>query len=154
MKKIKVNNDTLRYVCLEVIYKITRAFLYHQNTTKTRQLITTLVMSMLDSFKECGLLNDYKVDCNEENNTVTMIDNHELKLTVAYQKKVGGDWIVNDFHPILEPADIDVVSEEGPDSFLNNRFEVIKDSENKPKDNSIDGIDPDDVLDDLTNKGK
>jgi translation elongation factor EF-Ts len=129
-KPMIVNEDTVRFFVNEGVYKITQAFIYESNKGENRQLITKLISGVLDSFKEAGVLYDYKVVCDHTNNTPQVINNNELRVAVAYKLSEAKEYMMVDFIATRTDVTFAELAEDATnynkDSYFNNRFKVVE----------------------------
>lgn len=64
---------------------IVKRFIYEGNNIETRSLITNQVTELMKIIKLKNGLYDFQVICDETNNTSQVIDNNEIRLTVAFK---------------------------------------------------------------------
>ena len=78
-------------------YKVARYFVYEGNTAYTRQ---RLVDALDPYFKQAmvgGGIYDYKIKCDETNNTDFTIDNNELHVAIGIKPVKTAEFIMLDF---------------------------------------------------------
>lgn len=77
--------------------KALRWFLYEGNTAYTRQRVIDAITPYFRSAKVGGGLYDYKLVCDESNNTATSIDQNELHVSIGIKPVKTIEYIMVDF---------------------------------------------------------
>lgn len=67
------------------IREVLQGYEWRMNTAETREEISMRLKAVLENFKQQNLLYNYRVICNNTNNTPDDIDNHLIKCRVAYE---------------------------------------------------------------------
>ena len=78
-------------------YKISRYFLYEGNTAYTRQRLVDALDPYFKEAKVGGGIYDYKIVCDESNNTPTTIDRNELHVSIGIKPVKTIEFIMIDF---------------------------------------------------------
>lgn len=127
-KKVILDENTLRYMTTEVIHKIMQGFVYHANNPETRATITHIIDGLFTTFKETRIIYDYKVFCDETNNTSKIIDNGELRVAVAYKKDKDSQFMLVDFISTRTDASFTELNDGEPRTYnyYDKYFEVAK----------------------------
>lgn len=112
------NNLNTKILINQLSTKITselQNFMFEFNDSHTRALITNNLNTYLQSVKNKRSLHDYKVVCDETNNSPYLIDHHGLRVDVSIQPTASIQRIVipvsiyNDdyiFHPPAETNNV------------------------------------------------
>ena len=79
------------------VYLVSRYYIYQPNNEFTRSQLTAAVEPIFQSVKAQGGLYDYRIVCNETNNTPTVIDNNELRIAIALKPVRTAEFILADF---------------------------------------------------------
>lgn len=72
-------------------------FVFESNTFTTRTRLVNALAPIFDQAKNTEGLYDYKIVCDERNNTPDVIDNNELKLSIYIQPVRTAEFILADF---------------------------------------------------------
>ena len=78
-------------------YKISRYFLYEGNTAYTRQRLVDALDPYFKEAKVGGGIYDYKIVCDESNNTPSSIDRNELHVSIGIKPVKTIEFIIVDF---------------------------------------------------------
>ena len=78
------------------IYWICRQYIYEPNTKKNRDEIANRVEHLLIPLHELGIIFDYKVICDESNNTKETIYKNELHLRYCVKETNSSDFKITD----------------------------------------------------------
>ena len=78
-------------------YKISRYFLYEGNTAYTRQRLVDALDPYFKEAKVGGGIYDYKIVCDESNNTPSSIDRNELHVSIGIKPVKSVEFIIVDF---------------------------------------------------------
>lgn len=65
-----------------LVYQASRYFIYQPNNSFTRRQLIDVITPTFNTIKNAGGINDYKIICDESNNTRDVIDNNELRIAV------------------------------------------------------------------------
>jgi hypothetical protein len=79
------------------VYLVSRYYIYQPNNEFTRSQLTAAVEPIFQSVKAQGGLYDYRIVCDETNNTATVIDNNELRIAIALKPVRTAEFILADF---------------------------------------------------------
>ena len=99
-KPSALDRVNVRRLCLRLerqVYKVSRYFLFEGNTAYTRQRLIDLLDPIFKQAKIGGGLYDYKIICDESNNTPTTIDNNELHLSIGIKPVKTIEFIICNF---------------------------------------------------------
>ena len=78
------------------IYWICRQYIYEPNTKENREEIADRVERLMIPLQELGIIFDYKVICDESNNTNETIDKNELNLRYCVRETKSLDFKITD----------------------------------------------------------
>lgn len=78
-------------------YKVARYFVYEGNTAYTRQRLVDALDPYFKEAKIGGGIYDYKIKCDESNNTAEVIDRNELKVAIGIKPTKTAEFILIDF---------------------------------------------------------
>ena len=78
------------------IYWICRQYIYEPNTKENREEIADRVERLMIPLQELGIIFDYKVVCDESNNTKETIDKNELHLRYCVRETKSLDFKIID----------------------------------------------------------
>lgn len=78
-------------------YKVARYFVYEGNTAYTRQRLVDMLNPIFQSAKVGGGIYDFKIICDESNNTPNVIDNNELRVKIGIKPVKSAEFILIDF---------------------------------------------------------
>lgn len=90
-------------------YKVARYFVYQINNYFTRTRLVDLLTPAFDEIKIKGGLNDFKIICDETNNTSQVLENHELKVAVLIKPSIAAEFIRASFVATKESANFEEV---------------------------------------------
>lgn len=93
----RVNVRRLFLRCERYVYFASRAFLYEPNTAYTRKRYVDTITPFFESIKQRGGMYDYKIICDESNNTPETIDRNELRVKIGIQPVKTIEFILVDF---------------------------------------------------------
>lgn len=93
----RVNVRRLFLRCERYVYFASRAFLYEPNTAYTRRRYVDTIKPFFESIKNRGGMYDYKIICDESNNTPDTIDRNELRVKIGIQPVKTIEFILVDF---------------------------------------------------------
>jgi phage tail sheath protein FI len=79
------------------VYQIARYYVGEPNNTFTRRRLVADINPLFQSVKADGGMYDYLIKCDEENNTADVIDNNELKVTIAVKPVRTAEYVRVDF---------------------------------------------------------
>ena len=99
-KPSALDRVNVRRLCLRLerqVYRVGRYFLFEGNTAYTRQRLIDLLTPVFQQAKIGGGLYDYKIICDETNNTPTTIDNNELHLSIGIKPVKSIEFIICNF---------------------------------------------------------
>ena len=75
---------------------IANRYKYEPNTKTVRESFTNDILAMLQEVKRTSGISEYGVVCDETNNNVQTIDNHELWCKVAIKPVAALEYIIID----------------------------------------------------------
>lgn len=78
-------------------YKVARYFVYEGNTAYTRQRLVDMLNPIFQAAKVGGGIYDFKIICDESNNTPNVIDNNELRVKIGIKPVKSSEFILIDF---------------------------------------------------------
>lgn len=78
-------------------FKTARRYIYELNTAYTRQRLSDAIEVYLREAKVGGGLYDYKIVCDESNNTPDTIDRNELHVSIGLKPTKVAEYIIIDF---------------------------------------------------------
>ena len=78
-------------------WRVSRYFVYEGNTAYTRQRLVDALDPYFNQAKVGGGIYDYKIKCDEENNTDFVIDNNELRVSIGIKPVKTAEFILLDF---------------------------------------------------------
>ena len=93
----RVNVRRLFLRCERYVYFASRAFLYEPNTKYTRQRYVDTITPFFEDIKQRGGMYDYKIICDESNNTPDTIDRNELRVKIGIQPVKTVEFVLVDF---------------------------------------------------------
>lgn len=79
------------------VYKTARWFVYEGNTAYTRQRLVDALDPYFKDAKNRGGIYEYKIKCDESNNTDMTIDNNELHVAIGIKPVKTAEFIMVDF---------------------------------------------------------
>ena len=80
-----------------LVYEVSRYFVYEPNNFFTRRRLVDMVEPIFSRVKQQGGMYDYKIVCNETNNTPDVIDRNELKIAFFIKPVKTVEFILVDF---------------------------------------------------------
>jgi hypothetical protein len=78
-------------------YQVSRFFVYEPNNIATRSRLVATLDPIFASYKAQGGIIDYKIVCDETNNTPDVIDRNELKVAIFIKPVRTAEFILVDF---------------------------------------------------------
>ena len=93
----RVNVRRLFLRCERYVYFASRAFLYEPNTAYTRRRYVDTITPFFEDIKQRGGMYDYKIICDDSNNTPDTIDRNELRVKIGIQPVKTIEFILVDF---------------------------------------------------------
>jgi phage tail sheath protein FI len=81
-------------------YKTARYYVYEPNNLFTRTRLVDQLRPIFEDVKTRGGIYDYRLVCDESNNTSTSIDNNELRLAVLIKPTKTAEFIICDFYAL------------------------------------------------------
>lgn len=85
-------------------YEVLRYFMYEPNNYFTRNRIIDILTPTFEDVKLRGGLYDYRIVCDESNNTAEVIDRNELKIAIMLKATKTGEFILCDFYALRTDA--------------------------------------------------
>jgi hypothetical protein len=85
-------------------YQVLRYFMYEPNNYFTRTQIIDVLTPVFEAVKIRGGLYDYKIVCNESNNTPEVVDRNELKIAIMLKPTKTSEFILADFYALTTGA--------------------------------------------------
>ena len=79
------------------VYQIARYFVYEPNNEFTRRRLIATIEPQFQSLKAQGALYDYRIVCDTKNNTPTVIDQNELRISILLKPVRTAEFIICDF---------------------------------------------------------
>ena len=127
-KKVILDENTLRYMTTEVVRQVMNGFILQPNNPENRAIITRIIDGLFTTYQDTGMIYDYKVVCDETNNTPKVLDNAELKVAVLYKKTKESEFMLVDFIATRTDMSFAELNKDEPrtDNFYNTYFEVVK----------------------------
>jgi hypothetical protein len=93
----RVNVRRLMLRLERAVYKVLRYVVYEGNTAYMRQRVVDLIKPYFEEAKVGGGLYDYKIVCDDSNNTPTTIDRNELHIAIGIKPVKTIEFIVVNF---------------------------------------------------------
>ena len=103
----RINVRRLFLVLERATFKTVRYFIAEPNTTFTRTRVVSALTPLFDTAKNNEGCYDYKIYCNETNNTPQVIDNNELVIDIYIKPTRIIDFIEVTFHATKTDANFD-----------------------------------------------
>lgn len=100
VKPSALDRVNVRRLCLRLeraVFKIARYFIYEAHTAYTRQRFVDAIDPYFKEAKVAGGLYDYKIICDESNNTPDTIDRNELHVKIGIKPVKTIEFILVDF---------------------------------------------------------
>ena len=88
------------------IYRISRNFVYENNTAYMRQRFVDSIRPILEDAVQGDGVKEYAIKCDEELNTPEVIENNEMRCKIAVKPVKCVDWIVVDLIATRQSASI------------------------------------------------
>ena len=85
---------------------IANRYKYEPHTKAAREGFTKEIMAMLHEIQKTSGISDYKVICDDTNNTIESIDRHELWCKIAIKPIKAIEYIIIDLDIINGSVDI------------------------------------------------
>lgn len=79
------------------VYKIARYYVYEPNNEYTRTRFVDQITPIFDDVKLRGGLYDYRIVCNQQNNTEEVIDRNELKVSIMIKPTKTAEFLILNF---------------------------------------------------------
>jgi len=95
-----------------LVYKTVRYFVYEPNNMFTRRRLIDTIDPIFDSVKKAGGMYDYRLVCDDSNNTTTVIENNEMKVAVLIKPVKTAEFILCDFVATRTDADFSEILSE------------------------------------------
>ena len=95
-----------------LVYEVSRYFVYEPNNYFTRRRLVDMVDPIFSRFKQQGGMYDYKIVCDESNNTPDVIDRNELKIAFYIKSVKTIEYILVDFVAVRTGTDFNEVINE------------------------------------------
>jgi len=89
------------------VYQISRYFVMEPNNVFTRRRLVAAIEPLFQTIKAEGGLYDFRIVCDETNNTPTVIDNNELKVAILLKPVRTAEFILVDFIATRTDANFD-----------------------------------------------
>lgn len=86
-----------------------RFFVFENNTLFTRTQIVNVLDPLFREIKDAEGIRDYRLVCDERNNTDQIIERNELKIDVYIKPVKAGEFILVDFFATRQDADFDEI---------------------------------------------
>ena len=93
----RVNVRRLMLRLERAVYKVLRYVVYEGNTAYMRQRVVDLIKPYFEEAKVGGGLYDYKIVCDDSNNTPTTIDRNELHIAIGIKPTKIIEFIIVNF---------------------------------------------------------
>jgi len=93
-------------------YMACRYFVYEPNNLFTRRRLIDVLTPMFQATKAAGGLYDYRIVCDESNNTPEVIDHNELKVAILLKPVRTAEFILVDFIATRTDANFDEIIQE------------------------------------------
>ena len=93
----RVNIRRLFLKMEKLVYRIAKYFVYEGNTPYIRKRFVDTITPIFEEAKIGGGISEYVIICNDKNNTVQTIENHELHCTIAVRPIKTIEFIVMNF---------------------------------------------------------
>jgi phage tail sheath protein FI len=93
-------------------YRACRYFVYEPNNLFTRRRLIDVLTPMFQATKAAGGLYDYRIICDETNNTPEVIDHNELKVAILLKPVRTAEFILVDFIATRTDANFDEIIQE------------------------------------------
>ena len=100
--------NTRRMVCYikQQARIIANRYKYEPHTKSAREGFTSEIMAMLQEIQKTSGISDYKVVCDDTNNTIATIDRHELWCKIAVKPIKAIEYIIIDLDIINGKVDV------------------------------------------------
>lgn len=95
-----------------LVYQVARYFVYEPNNLFTRRRLVDVINPVFQQFKNAGGIYDYRIICNETNNTPDVIDRNELKVAILLKPVKTAEFILVDFIATRTGANFDEIVQE------------------------------------------
>ena len=79
------------------VARVAKAFVYEGNTPYLRQRFVDTIRPILEDAVSGDGIRDYAIKCDDELNTIQVIENNEMRCKIAVRPVKVADWIVVDF---------------------------------------------------------
>jgi phage tail sheath protein FI len=89
------------------VYQVSRYYVMEPNNEFTRRSLVAAIEPQFASVKAAGGLYDYRIVCDETNNTAQVIDNNELKVAILLKPVRTAEFILVDFIATRTDANFD-----------------------------------------------
>ena len=89
------------------VYQISRYFVMEPNNVFTRRRLVAAIEPLFQTVKAQGGLYDFRIVCDETNNTPSVIDNNELKVAILLKPVRTAEFILVDFIATRTDANFD-----------------------------------------------
>jgi hypothetical protein len=96
----RVNVRRLFLKLERLTYNIAKTYVYEPNNVFTRTRLLDQLTPVYEDAKSRGGVYDYKLVCDSSNNSVSSIDNNELRLAVLIKPTKTAEYIVCDFYAL------------------------------------------------------
>lgn len=90
----------------KVVKRFAKHFVYEGNTPYMRQKFVDQVSEFLEKVKYGNGISEYAIRCDETNNTIETIENHELHCRIAVRPIKTIEFIVLDFITTNQSASV------------------------------------------------
>ena len=94
------------------VYGVSRYFVYEPNNLFTRRRLLDVITPMFQAVKSAGGLYDYKLICDETNNTPDVIDNNEMKVAILLKPVRTAEYILVDFVATRTDANFEEIAQQ------------------------------------------
>lgn len=79
------------------VYQVSRYFVYEPNNLFTRRRLVATINPLFQEIKAAGGMYDYRIVCDETNNTAEVIDHNELRVAILIKPVRTAEFILVDF---------------------------------------------------------
>ena len=79
--------------CRKISELVLECALFGPNTRETREWVGRAMANILSGVMERGVINDYAVACDDDNNPPEVVDGNKLYMDVAVQLMDGEDFV-------------------------------------------------------------
>ena len=103
-------NVRMLFLGLEhAVYKLSRSYLYDMLNDELVSRFESEVIEIMNNYKLSGAVLDFKVICDNSNNTTDTIENHELHCVIGVKPPKSLEWIILNFVCTSQDANVEEI---------------------------------------------